>query len=79
MVRLRLCWRVSEAVKVIAILNQSVHAFQRVIGQRAHLERLAGIRPAATQIEAGSRLKAEAAVEGRLAQRHHCGIAKLIQ
>ena len=49
-------------IKMVAVFYPAVDAFESVIRQTVNLERLRAVRPAAAEIEARGRLKAEATV-----------------
>lgn len=68
-----------KTIEVVVVFHQARHALQRIVRQAMNLERAFGARPAATQVMMRCQLKAKAAVQCRIAQRNHRGVAKLVQ
>ena len=78
-VRLRRCWKASEAVKVVAVFDQPADAIKGVIGQAVNLESFRAIRPTAVQIKTRCGFKAQTTIKRRIAKGDNSGIAKLVQ
>ena len=56
------CWQGLKTIKVLAVFYLAMDAVEGVIRQTVNLERLGAVRPAAAEIEARGRFKAEATV-----------------
>ena len=56
------CWQGLKTIKVVAVFDLAVDAFEGVIRQTVTLLPLGAVRPAAAEIEARGRFKAEATV-----------------
>ena len=56
------CWQGLKTIKVFAVFYLAMDAVEGVIRQTVNLERLGAVRPAAAEIEARGRFKAEATV-----------------